>query len=131
MIASPPHLPNQQPEPVIREFYRRLLRTLTREVLITVAAFSHSFFVNAVLIARRMLGRASDISWPLSLFALVIKIPCASTSSTTSCSSLSSASISNTCGFLGRAEVGFEGFEAEEGTAVGRRDEADARRTWM
>ena len=95
----------------------------------TVAAFSHSFFVNAVLIARRMLGRASDISWPLSLFALVIRIPWASTSSTTSCNSLSSTSISNNCEFLERAEVGLEAFKAEGGIAVGRRDEADAGRT--
>lgn len=27
--------------------------------------------------------------------------------------------------------MGFEDFEAEEGIAVGRRDEADAGRTWM
>ena len=95
----------------------------------TVAAFSHSFFVNAVLIARRMLGRASDISCPLSLFALVIKIPWLRTSSTTSCNNLSSASMSNTWGFLEVTEVGFGDFEAEGGITEGSRDEADSGRT--
>jgi hypothetical protein len=103
----------------------RFASTFVTAVFITPAARSHSLRDSADVTARRILGLASTGSCSRRRRARVIHTPCASTSSTISCSARSSAATSNDGASRGAGVVGFGGFRVADDGA------ADRKWIWM
>jgi hypothetical protein len=93
---------------------------------ITPAARSYSLCDSAAIMSTGMLGRASTNSCPRRRRARVIHTPCASTSSTISCSTRSSHAILNDGASRGAGVVGFGAFKVVDDDSV-----AQSRWMWM
>ncbi len=98
----------------------RFASTFATAALMTPAARSHSLRDSAAVTASRMLGRASTSSCPRSRHARVIHTPCASASSTISCSKCSSPAMSNDGASRGAGVAGFGGFADGDSVVGGR-----------